>query len=791
MDSLLWDLRYALRGLRRAPTFAVVAILTLGIGIGATTAIFTVVDTVLLEPLPYRHAASLVTVGNLFSSPAEYVRLRDRTRAFSELAAYNPALDLALSGDGEPVRVSGSSVSANLFATLGVGAQIGRTFLAEDNHTGHDNLVVMSHDFWLQRYSGDPRILGRTLRLDGISRTVVGVMPATFHFPNAKIQLWFPMQLDSKSDTGYYWGDGEFAFLGQLASGVTVAQAIADTRTVAHGVLKEFPWRMPDDCGLTASVVPLHQDMTGPARPTLVLLLAAVGLVLLVACVNVANLVLARAASREREMAIRAAVGGSRSRVARQLLTESITLAALGGLVGLVLAIASLHAFIAMLPADTPRLTDVHIDARVALVTALLVASTGIAFGLAPVLRLARPPRAAGRRRVGEWLVTAQIAIAVVLVVGAGLLGKSLMALGRVDPGFVSERLVTATMEMPSTVRDSAEHETAVVSGVLQRVRGIPGVQSVAVATTLPLSGQPSGTVIASEAHPLPEGAGYPVVGYDFVTPGYFRTMGSPIREGRQFTDADRAGALPVVIVDQVTARTYWPGQDPIGQRVRHAWMHDWMTVVGVVGAVRHDSLNTAPRPAFYRPLLQQADWEVRRQLSIAIRSTSDPGLLVPALRAAVAGVDASVPLADIASAREVISRSVAGPRTTTLLLGAFALAAVLLGAIGIYGVMSHAVARRTRDIGIRMALGAQAERVLALTVGQGLTLVLSGVVLGLVGAIGATRLLRAMLFGVTPVDPVLYASVPCFFALVAIAATWGPARRAARIDPVIAIKSD
>jgi predicted permease len=281
------------------------------------------------------------------------------------------------------------------------------------------------------------------------------------------------------------------------------------------------------------------------------------------------------------------------------------------------------------------------------------------------------------------------------------------------------------------------------------------------------------------------------MVGYDFVTPGYFRTMGIPIREGRQFTDADRAGALPVVIVDQVTARTYWPGQDPIGQRVRHAWMHDWMTVVGVVGAVRHDSLNTAPRPAFYRPLLQQADWEVRRQLSIAIRSASDPGLLVPALRAAVAGVDASVPLADIASAREVISRSVAGPRTTTLLLGAFALAAVLLGAIGIYGVMSHAVARRTRDIGIRMALGAQAERVLALTVGQGLTLVLSGVVLGLVGAIGATRLLRAMLFGVTPIDPVLYASVPCFFALVAIAATWGPARRAARIDPVIAIKSD
>jgi putative ABC transport system permease protein len=790
MDSLLWDLRYALRGLRRAPTFTAVAVLTLGLGLGATTAIFTVVDTVLLEPLPFPHPESLYMAGALFTSRAEYVRLRERTRAFVALSVYTPHTELAVSGDGEPVRVTASSVSADLFTTLGIGAQLGRTFLPDDNNPGHDRIMIVSHDFWLERFGGDPQVLGRTLRVDGMQRTVVGVMPASFHFPNARVKFWFPFELNA-TDIGQYWGEGVYQYVGRLKPDVTIAQATSDTRSVAHGMLKEFPWRMPDAWGDSAFVEPLRQDMAGPARPMLLLLLGGVSLVLLVACVNVANLVLARATAREREMAIRTAVGGTRWRLARQLLTESLTLATLGGLTGVVLALAGLRLFISMLPADTPRLAEVHLDARVLLVAALLVTATGLAFGLAPVLRLARRAGAGRRAALGDWLVTAQIAIAVVLVIGAGLLGKSLVALQSVDPGYKAERLVTATLAMPSTVRDSSVHTSALVTNVLERVRQIPGVQSAAVATTLPLTGQPSGTVIGIEAHPLPEGAPPPSVGWDFITPDYFRTLGVSLREGRLFTDADRTGALPVVIIDAVAARTFWPGQDPIGQRVRHSWMQDWMTVVGVVGSVRHDSLNAEPRPAFYRPFLQQATWELWPQLSLAVRSTRDPGLLVPALRAAVASADPNVPLSDIAAASDMISRTAARPRTTTALLGAFALAALLLGAIGIYGVMSHAVARRTRDTGIRMALGARAENVLAATVRQGLMLVLAGVALGLVGAVAATRVLRAMLFGVSPVDPVLYASVPCLFAIVAIAATWGPARRAARIDPVIAIRSD
>ena len=789
METLLWDIRYALRGLRRAPTFTAVAVLTLGLGLGATTAIFTVVDTVLLKPLPFPHPESLHIAGNLFSSRAEYVRLRERTRAFSALSVYTPHTELAVSGDGEPVRVTASSVSSDLFTTLGVGAQIGRTFLPDDNAPGHDHIMVLSHDFWFERFGGDPQVLGRTLRVDGIPRTIVGVMPASFHFPNVRVKFWYPFELNPR-DVGQYWGDASWRYVGRLAAGVTVAQATSDTRRIAHGMLPEFPWRMPDAWGDSAFVEPLRQDMAGPARPMLLLLLGGVSLVLLVACVNVANLVLARATAREREMAIRTAVGGTRWRLVRQLLTESLTLAVFGGVVGVVLALVSLKLLVAMLPVDTPRLAEVHLDARVLLVAALLITATGIAFGLVPAFRLARRPTSK-QRMLGDWLVIAQIATAVVLVIGAGLLGKSLVALRNVDPGFTAERLVTATLDMPSTVRDSAVHADALVSSVLERVRQIPGVQSAAVATSLPLSGQPSGTVIGVEAHPRPEGAEPPTVGWDFVTPDYFRTLGVSLEEGRLFSNADRTGTLPVVIIDAVAARTFWPGQDPIGQRVRHSWMQDWMTVVGVVGSVRHDSLNVTPRPAFYRPLLQQGDWEELSQMSLAVRSTRDPGLLVPALRAAVASADANVPLTDIVAARDMISRTTVRPRTTTLLLGAFAAAALLLGAIGIYGVMSHAVARRTRDIGIRMALGARAERVLAMTIRQGLGMVLAGVGVGLVGALAATRLLRAMLFGVSPVDPVLYASVPCLFAVIAIAATWGPARRAARIDPVIAIKSD
>jgi putative ABC transport system permease protein len=789
MDSFFADVGYALRGFRRSPAFTAVAVLTLALGVSATTAIYTVVDGVLLRALPFEAPSRLVSIDKMWATRGVFVRVRAENRSMAAVSAYGYPAQQIVTGPGEPMRLYGSSVSADLFSTLGVGAAVGRTFVPGEDETGNDHVVVLSHAFWQDHFGGDDRVLGKSIRIDGIDRTIVGVMPAAFRFPESNVAFWYPMILDPGDTSQGFWGEGGYLSIARLAPGVSLAQARSDMHAVAKHMLPEFPWRLPDTYGDSATATPLQDYLVSSMRPTLALMLGAVAVMLLVACVNIANLLLARTATRRREMAIRMSVGASTPRLVRQLLTESLTLAVIGGVLGVLGAAWGTRLLIAMLPADTPRLSEVHMDLRVLGVAAGLIIATGLAFGLAPAIRAtqARPTRAP--RHGTSWLVSAQVAMAVVLVAAAGLLGKSLWNLRLVDPGFATQQLLTATVPLPPVVRDTNTRAMLFQAAVLEHVREIPGVKFAATTSWLPLSDAYIRTAIQTEAHPVPQGRPAPEANFVYVSPDYFRVMGIPFHEGRAFTDADRDSTLHVAIIDETAARQLWPNQNPIGQRARHSWMNDWFTVVGVVSNVKHDSLSAASRPTIYWPTTQV--FGHLSQLSLAMRISGDPGLVAQRLRSAVAEVDPQVPVTDIAPGTEIVSRSIARPRVTTLLLSIFAAAALLLGAIGIYGVMSHAVAQRSREIGIRMALGARTSSVLWMVVRQGLALVSLGVVAGLIGALGATRILRAMLFGVSPTDPLLFAAVPCLFAIVAIVASWAPARRAAGVNPVVAIRAD
>jgi predicted permease len=789
MDSIIADVGYALRSFRRAPGFTAVALLTLALGVSATTAIYTVVDAVLLRALPFVRPSELVSIDKLWATRGVFVRVRAESRSFSAVSSYSFPTPMTVAGRDEPNRLVGSSVSADLFATLGVGAKVGRTFMPGEDRSGNDHVVVLSHAFWQQRYGDNEHVLGTSLRIDGIDRIIVGIMPASFRFPESDVAFWYPMQLNPGDTSKGFWGDGGYLYFGRLAPGVTLARARADLHAVAKAIRPEIPWRLPDTWGDSASATPLQQYMVSSMRPTLALMLGAVALMLLVACVNIANLLLARTTTRRREMAIRTAIGASTSRIIRQLLTESVTLAVVGGTLGVLGAVWGTQSLIALLPADTPRLSEAHMDLRVLGVAAGMIIATGLVFGLAPAIRATQVATRAPRTRGTSWLVSAQVALAVILVAGAGLLLKSLWKLQGVDPGFATQQLLTATVPLPPVAEDTTTHAVLFEQALLERVRTIPGVRAAAMASELPLTGDLGSTVVQTEVHPVPEGANPPYVHYDYVSPDYFRTMGIPLKEGREFTDADRANGLAVAVIDETAARTLWPGQDPIGQRARHSWTNDWFTVVGVVGVVKHDSLSGSARPAFYRPLAQP--FALPAEVSIAMRVSGDAGLIAQRLRGEVAAVDPQVPVTNIRSGGDIVSRSIAKPRVTTLLLSLFAAAALVLGAIGVYGIMSHVVAQRAREIGIRMALGARADTVLWMIVRQGLSLVSFGVVAGLIGALGATRILRAALYAVSPTDPLLFATVPCLFAIVAIIASWAPARRAANVNPLVAIRSE
>jgi putative ABC transport system permease protein len=798
MGNLARDARMALRGLRRAPGFAAVAIVTLALGIGANTAIFSVVDAVLLRPLPFVAPHELVSVWG--STQGELLRIGDLSRSYQALGAHRPE-SMSISGEGEPERLDGASATAGLFETLGVPPALGRTFVPAENEQSADRVVVLSDALWRRRYGADPAIIGRTVNINGFPHAVIGVMPAGFHYPARSTLAWIPMMFE-RANSGQIWGWGGNRITARLAPGVSAEAAQAELRQIARRIRTDNPvWDPGEDYGRDATVIPLQEQAVGSVRPTLLLLLGVVGAVLLIACANVANLLLVRGAAREKELAIRSALGGGRARLLRQLLTESVLLSTLGALAGLVLAWFGLRVLIAMLPPDMPRISEIGIDLRVLAFTGGMAVLTGLAFGLVPALRSAgsnllgslnESGRSASRgprhQRLSNGLVVAEIALSVVLVASAGLLVRSFIELNRVDPGFTSTRLVVARVSAPEQGYAEPERRRALFDRLLERVAAYPGVESVAAVNPLPLRDPLNGMAIRVQGQFEDMRRTLPSADhYQMITPGYLNTMGIPLISGRAFTADDRQGAPDVVLVSESIAEKFWPGQDAVGERIGYPWPSPWLTIVGVVRDVKTDSLSSTRTMAVYRPFAQAPI----PAMTVVARTGAPPGLIGDLLRATVAEIDPGVPISDVAAMDYVVASSMARPRFAMALLAAFAAVALLLGAVGIYGVIAYTVSQRTREIGVRMALGATASDTLWMVIRRGVLLTAAGVALGTIAALGTTRLLAGLLYGVSPTDPATFGAVAVISALVAIAACYVPARRATLVDPTVALRGE
>jgi putative ABC transport system permease protein len=810
VETLLQDLRYGARMLRKSPGFTLVAVLTLALGIGANTAIFSLVDGILLRPLPYASPQNLVSItGTSGTFPkGGFVAMREQVQSL-DTAAYFEGHEFNLTGRGDPVRLSAVLVSAEFFSVLGARPEIGHAFYPGDDTAGRDNYVILSHALWQQRFGGDPSILGRSIDLEGVNREVVGVMPAEFAFPSAKTQVWLPLHNDPR-DTIAYWAGDFMPVIGRLRPGSTIAQARAEIRMFQSRVPKLFPWPMPADWNADISVVELRNGMVADVRGRLFLLLGAVGLILLIACVNVANLALSRAATREKEIAVRTAMGAERGRVVRQLLTESVLLAMLGGSLGILLATEGLQLLKAALPADTPRLADAHIDWRVLVFTGGLAILTGLLFGLAPALHssraaLAQSLNAATRgasvsisNRLRGALAIAEVAFAVLLVIAAGLLIRSFVALSRVDPGFRAERVLTARVTPNEAFCSDPSRCISFYRELLDRMKAVPGVNSVAVVNTLPLGGRVAKRSLEIENEAMPPGEAMPLFWMDVVTPDYLRVMKIPVVAGRGFNSADDSGNPPVALVTAATARRFWPGRSPIGSHVRLSGDNDWRTVVGIVSDVRaYDLQKNVPdwiNGTIYFPYATNSTLEggrVPSDMTLVIQTSLEESQLQNALRSTIAGLSPEVPASEVKTMRAVVSESVSTPASTTVLFGAFAALALVLGLIGIYGVLSFLVSRRTREIGIRLALGAQRRDVLWLVMKEGAKFSLIGISLGLASALGITRLLASELYGVSPADPVTFLAAAVLMTTVTLLACYIPTRRAMQVDPLVALRNE
>ena len=802
MDDLKQDIRYALRNLRRAPLFALVVIATLALGIGANTAVFSIVDAVMLRPLPYAAPEQLTAIyGNTL---ADFTRIRELSTSWSDVAIYRQS-SVGLSGDQEPERVDAVNVSASFFSTLGVRAALGRT-VGDDASTGQPNVVVISSGLWQRRFGGDRAIIGKLIAIEGAPFVVVGVMPANFAFPRRGTDLWFPIVMPP-SRSGAFWGSGGYGAVGRLRPGVTAAAAQNELRSVYPRIALENPiWNPGPTYGAGATVTPLQQKLAGPARTTLLLLLGAVGVVLLISCANVANLLLVRATSRRKEIAIRMAIGGGRGRLVRQLVTESLVLALLGGVAGAGVAWLGVHELMRALPAELARVAYATIDVRVLAFAFLLVIVAGFAFGIIPALRAthadvqptlrdgSRTSTGGGsHRRLLAAVVSGEIAAAVLLITGAMLLIRTMSALHAIDPGFRVESLVTARITPPTTRFADPQKTRAFFDELLRRLGELPGVESVAASTNLPLATPSGGLAIRIQGQIEEIGPALPVTDhYELVTPAYLETMRIPVVAGRGITADDRADAPPVALISESLARHYWPAGDALGKHINYPWKNDWITIVGIVKDAKLDSLTGQHEETVYRPIAQAPVGVAPiAALSIVMRTSRDPAALASSLRKTVAQIDPATPVSNIQTMRDIVDRSAARQQFTTRLFALFAAIALLLGVVGIYGVMSYAVAQRQREIGVRMALGASPLDAQRLVLGEGLRLAGAGIVVGIVLSLLATRLLGTLLYGVTPTDPLTFAIVPVLLAGVALLASYLPARRATQVDPTTALRAD
>jgi len=804
LESFLADLRFGARTLRKSLAFTAVAVLTLALGMGANTAIFSLVNGILLVPLPYPEPDRLMSVTGAYPEGA-LVAMREQVRTM-EVGAYAEGHDLNLTGQGEPVRLTATLVSAELFSILKAQPELGRVFERGEDVPGKDHYVLLSHALWQQHFAGDRTIIGRSIELEGVSREVVGVMPADFHFPSTKTQMWIPLDNDPRRVSSYWAGD-YMPVVGRLRPEATLQQARAEIRMFQARVPALFPWPMPASWNADVSVVPLQNGMVQDVRIRLLLLLAAVGLVLLIACTNVTNLTLARAATREKEFALRAAMGAGRRRIVRQLLTESLLLASIGGLLGLALAFEGIVLLKTRLPADTPQLMAVHMDWRVFAFTGGLTILTGLFVGLAPALEISRGAlinslKSGGRgqavsvsERLRSGLVVGEVALAVLLVIAAGLMIRSFWALSHVNPGFHPEQLLTARITPDESFSNNPERCLTFYRTVLDKVRSFPGVNGAAFVNTLPLGGRVSKRSLDVENHVDATGETAPLFWLNVVTSDYFRVMGIPVLSGRGFEDSDVSGS-PVVVVTAETARRFWPAESAVGKHIRFVDDKDWRTIVGVISDVRaYDLVHNAPQwidgTAYvpYNPLATLENKRVPSEMTIAIRATSDGSELAGLLRESVATLSNEVPVSEVQTMDAVVTGAVSTPAATTSLFVAFAALALLLGIIGIYGVFSYLVAQRTREIGLRVALGAQRRDVLVLVMKEGAKFSLAGIAIGLLSAVFVTRSMASQLYGVSPLDPLTYLAVALVMAAVAFLACYVPTRRAMRVDPAIALR--
>jgi len=803
MRTFWKDLRYGARMLLKNPGFTSIAVITLALGIGANASIFSVVNTVLLRPLPFKEPERLIMIRETkipqfpeFSvSPGNFLDWKRRNTVFERLVAINtPSFNLI--GTGDPEQISGMRVTEGFFAMLGAKPELGRDFLTEEDQPGRNNVVILSHGLWQRRFGGDPKIIDQTITLSGRIYTVIGVMPATFRFGGSETALWTPMGFtsdDSQNHGGHF-----LSAIGQLKPGATLEQARSEMSAIAGQLAQEYP---DANAGWNVKLLPLQEFIVRSVETALLVLLGAVAFVLLIACANVANLLLARAAGREKEIAIRTALGAGRARIVRQLLTESALLALAGGVAGLSLAKWGTDLLLKLAPQNLPRMSDVSLDGRALAFTAAVTLLTGLIFGLVPALQASKPnltetikdaggrgATEGGRRQfVRGSLVVLEMASALLLLVGAGLLIKSFWRLQRIDPGFNPNNALTASVTLPSRKYPEENQQSAFFQQLLEKVRALPGVQAAGASNVVPLGGDYVLGFVIEGRPPLPPGAGQST-NYYAVSSDYFKAMGIPLLRGRVFTEQDTRNSTRVAVISESMAKRVFPNEDPIGKRI-HVTNGPtvFREIVGIVGDVKHYGLDQDTTLQTYEPYTQQPF----SFMTLVVRTAGDPTNLTSAIRNQVLSIDKEQPVSGVRTLEQRVSTSIAQQRFSMLLLGVFAAVAMVLAAVGIYGVLSYAAAQRTHEIGIRMALGARAGDVLKMVIGQGMKLTLAGVALGSGAALALTQLMKRLLFGVTAADPMTYAVIALSLTLVALFACWIPARRAAKVDPMVALRRE
>ena len=822
LEAAASDVRFGLRILLKNPGFTAVAVLTLALGIGASTAVFSVVDAILLKPLPYPNPERIVLPWRLPAPglPAAYTEypwgrfdflfLAQESKTFQNLGAFKSD-SFNLTGSGEPIRLDGLRASAGFFPALGVEPLLGRTFTPEEDHPGREREVVLGHRLWLEKFGGDPGIVGRSVDLNGAPYAVVGVMPAGFVFPRAEempaifsfpreVQLWVPLALPAGAIIPAE--ESGLAPIGRVKPGITIAQVQAEMNLLGKRLEGQYP---PQAKGwFNSRVTPLAKQVAGDTRRPLLLIFCAVGLVLVIASSNVASLLLARSLPRRKEFTLRAALGAGNARLVRQLLTESILLATVGGLLGFIFAEAGVHFVKTFGPPDIPRLRETVLNLRVFSFTLGITLLAGILFGLAPAIGATRQDLAeslkeggqragggSGSSRIRKTLLVSEVALAMVLVIAAGLLSRTFFHLLQVDPGFNPEHVLTFELTLPALKYADQAHIVTLHQRALKRLRSLPGVQAAGVVETLPMGGaaESTGIRIPGRVPTAKREALY--ANYTIISPGYFSAVRTPLLRGRDFMESDTADSMPVAIINEVMAKKYWPGEDPIGKQVGPGSpRYPAGTIVGIVANTKHVSLREEAAPEMYVPYTQKV-WPSILTMDVVVRTSADPASITKGARDAIHAVDPDLPLAKVATLKTIADDSMTQQRFSVVLVGSFGVLALVLACVGMYGVISYSVAQRTREIGVRMALGAGRGSVFGMVLGQGAWLAGLGIAIGGASALGATRMMAGYLYGVRPADPLTFLGVSLLLIAVALLACYLPARRATRVDPAIALRGE